>query len=325
MSSQFVVGIDIGGTNIRGVLSNETGEFLRRVKEKVDTEDEMALSGQIVSITRRLCEEEQIEVESLEGIGIASTGPMKREEGILVEPSNLPFDRIPLTGPVVEELGMSVSLLNDCIAGVLGERYFGAGKEDETENLVYVNMGTGIGGGAIVDSHVLFGYGGNAAEIGHITVDPEMRLRCGCGKRGHWEAYCSGRNIPNFVRLKFDELGDAEAKKSYLYKLYDGDLSKITAKDFFEAVKKGDDFAEDVLKKINMMNILGVGDVIDLYAPSLVTIGGSVALKNPDIIVPPIRDRVKEHIRNLEPEIMLSQLGEDIGLYGAVAEALSLR
>lgn len=323
MSNSLAVGIDIGGTNLRGVLSNGDGEFLCRTEEKVNTKDKMAISRQIVDFTRKLCKVGGVELADLGGVGIASTGPMKKEEGLLIKPSNLPFEEVPLTEPVRKELNLPVSLLNDCIAGVLGEKFFGAGKEREAKNLVYINIGTGIGGGAVVDGNVLFGHGGNAAEIGHITIDPEMRLECGCGKKGHWEAYCSGRNIPNFVRMKFNELSEKEAKKSYLYRNFDGDLSKITSKEFFESVKVGDDFSKDILKEIGKMNAIGVSNVIDLFAPSLVVVGGSVALENPEEIIPPIKNQIKFHIRNLKPEIMLTPLEEDVELYGAVSEAFS--
>lgn len=322
MSETFVIGIDIGGTNLRGVLSNAEGKFLHRVEENVDTEDEMTLSRQIVDTVRKLGRSEDIDINRINGIGIASTGPMKRKEGILIKPSNLPFDRIPIKGPVEEELKVKTSLVNDCIAGVLGERRFGIGRKKETENLVYVNIGTGIGGGAIVDGNVLFGHHGNAAEIGHLTIDPQMRLKCGCGKNGHWEAYCSGKNIPNFVRMKFEEAEEDKAKKSLLFEKYDGELSRITAKDFFDAAKSGDEFSQEILKEMGKLNAMGFANVVDFFAPSLITIGGTVALKNEKEILNPIKKQINNHIRNPEPEIMITSLGDDIGLYGAVSEAL---
>jgi glucokinase len=108
--------------------------------------------------------------------------------------------------------------LNDCAAAVLGERHFGAGKG--LENLAYVTLSTGLGGGAIVDGHLLIGKDGNAVEVGHITIDPGSSLICGCGSPGHWEAYSSGSNIPNFVKhsLRDDD-------KSLLLELTRGERS----------------------------------------------------------------------------------------------------
>ncbi|MFP4006318.1 MAG: ROK family protein [Candidatus Hadarchaeia archaeon] len=324
MSGKLVVGIDIGGTNLRGVLSDEKSNFLHRIEEKVDTKNNMALSNQIADTVKKLCDSEGIGTNRIKGIGIASTGPMRREEGVLINPSNLPFERIPITNPVEEKLDIPASLVNDCIAGVMGEKKFGIGRKRKAKNIVYVNIGTGIGGGAIVDGNVLFGHSGNAAEIGHLTIDPKMRLKCGCGKKGHWEAYCSGKNIPNFVKMKFDTADDERSRESVLFKRAKGDLSKITARDFFEAAKSGDELSRELLDEMGKMNAIGFSNVVDFFAPSVITIGGTVALKNKKEILRPIKNRINDHIRNPEPEITITQLGEDIGLYGGVTEALNL-
>lgn len=323
MSRSLAVGVDIGGTNLRGVMANEAGEFLFREKEKINTKGEKSISKQIIELTKQFCKKASVEVDELKGIGIASTGPMRREKGILIHPTNIPFDAVPLKKPIEKKIDIPVSLINDCIAGVLGEKEYGIGSERDAENLVYVTMGTGIGGGAIIDNHLLLGRGGNAAEIGHFTIDPEERLECGCGKKGHWEAYCSGRNIPNYLRMRFSEIGYERVQNSLLHDLVSGDYSEIDAKLFFEAVRKGDKLANKIAEEIGSLNAIGFSNVIDAYAPSLITIGGSVALKNESIVLPPIRKQVKNHIRNLEPEIVITPLKEDVGLYGAVAEAFT--
>ncbi|KXA90810.1 hypothetical protein AKJ57_03590 [candidate division MSBL1 archaeon SCGC-AAA259A05] len=323
MSESLAVGVDIGGTNLRGVLANETGEFLFREEEKINTEDKNDISRQVIKLVDDFCESAEIEANDLKGIGIASTGPMKREEGVLIEPTNIPLDAVPLKKPIEKKMNIPASLINDCIAGAMGEKEYGMGSERDAENLVYVTMGTGIGGGAIVDNHLLLGESGNAAEIGHFTVDPEERLECGCGKKGHWEAYCSGKNIPNYLRMRFSEIGYERVQNSLLHDLVSGDYSEIDARLFFDAVRKEDGLANQIAEEIGSMNAIGFGNVIDAYAPSLITIGGSVALKNESIVLPPIQKQVKDHIRNLEPEIMMTPLKEDVGLYGAVAEAFT--
>ena len=145
----------------------------------------------------------------ISGIGVASIGPLDLKRGGIASPANLPYRFIPLVKPLEEASGSKVALMNDANAAVLGERRFGAGKEHP--DLVFITLSTGIGGGAIVDGHLLIGKDGNAAEIGHMVVDSEERLTCGCGRRGHWEAYCSGRNLPNLAAL-LAEGSDAKAK-----------------------------------------------------------------------------------------------------------------
>ncbi|KXA92499.1 hypothetical protein AKJ40_00135 [candidate division MSBL1 archaeon SCGC-AAA259M10] len=302
----IAVGVDIGGTNLRVTVSDESGDFLHTEKKKIEVSDEMGISRNIVDMTRRSCEAIDVKVDEVKGIGIASTGPLDVEKGILIRPTNLPFGKVPLVEPVRKELGIPTSLLNDCSAGVLGEKTFGAGKG--CENLVYINIGTGIGGGAIVDGNLLLGKDGNAAEIGHFTVDPKGKLICGCGKKGHWEAYCSGRNIPNFVELRSEELISR--------------YGEMSPEKFFKAVEEGDREAVSLMEEISKLNAIGTADVIDAYDPELVTFGGTVVLENEERIVNPIRGRIEDHIRNEKPEIIVTPLKDKVSLYGAIARAL---
>ena len=146
-----MVGIDLGGTRTRAVLSD--GErFLRKMEEKTSRTSAKSISEKLVDMIRTLCEGVG-GVEEIDGICIGSAGPIDYRKGELVNPANLPFGRVPLVGPIEAELGVSTYLLNDCTAGVIGEHEFGAGKG--IDDLVYITMGTGIGGGAYVDGHLL--------------------------------------------------------------------------------------------------------------------------------------------------------------------------
>lgn len=252
---------------------------------------------------------------------MASTGPMDINKGILIQPSNIPFKEVPLVKPIEETLEIPVFLLNDCTAAALGERKYGAGGEGEVDNIVYVNIGTGIGGGAIVDGNLLLGKDGNAAEIGHFTIDPEKRLKCGCGKRGHWEAYCSGKNIPKFVKMRIGEMDEKEVKESTLFESVEGNLSKLSSKIFYRCVKKGDKLAVELADEIGDLNSIGFANVIDAYDPSIVTVGGSVALNNREEVLTPVKKRINKRIRNIEPDIKMTPLGEEVGIYGAIAKA----
>ena len=199
----------------------------------------------------------------------------------------------------------------------MGERDFGAGRG--VENLVYVTISTGIGGGVYVDGHLLIGKDGNAHEIGHITIDMEGRLQCGCGKRGHWEAYCSGMNIPNYVRLLLEGKDQKTVEKSLLMKLAGGYRQKITAKGLYDAAKAGDPLSKEFVEKIGELDAIGFANIINAYDPELITVGGTVTLKNPDLVMEPIHKHVEKYALNRLPEIRITPLGEDVGLYGALA------
>jgi len=317
VEEKYVIGVDLGGTWVRAALSDMKGNMILKVREQVDKSSADALSGQIINLARSLCKRKEIGTKSLEGVGIASAGPLSLKGGALVKPTNLPFKYVPLTKPVSEELKVPVYLLNDCTAAVLGEKVFGAGKN--VDNLVYVTISTGIGGGAIVDGHLLIGKDGNAHEIGHFTIDLEGRLVCGCGKKGHWEAYCSGRNIPNYVKMRCKEINESIIKESLLYKKLKENLS---SKDLYDNARMGDKLSQQLIEEIGKLNAIGFANVINAYDPELITVGGSVTLNNKKLVLTPIRRHVKEYSINRLPKIVATQLGEDIGLYGAIAGVL---
>ena len=320
---KYIVAVDLGGTWVRLALSNVEGRFLGKMQRRVDKSSEKATSGQIIGMINLLCEEGHVDPRTLKGVGIASAGPLSLKEGALINPTNLPFEYVQLTEPISEELGVPAYLLNDCTAAVLGERAFGAGKG--LENIVYITIGTGIGGGAIVDSCLLLGKDGNAVEIGHLTIDFEGRLKCGCGKNGHWEAYCSGRNMPNFVRMKLEEIDEAIVEKSEIYVKAKGDLSKLTSEILFEAAKDRDKLALRLVEEIGVLNAIGFANVINAFDPSLITVGGTVTLKNTKLILSPIRRHVEDYALNRVPRIVATPLGEDVGIFGAVAAVLKFR
>ncbi len=313
---RLAVGVDVGGTNIRVALGDERGRIIARISERTEKHrGPEGISRQIARNIRRLIE--RIGDGRIEGIGIGSAGPLDLKRGGLMKPTNIPYDFVPLVEPLREEFDLPVYLLNDCSAAVVGERFFGAGKEHE--NLAYITLSTGIGGGIYVDGHLLIGKDGNATEIGHFTIDYEGRLLCGCGKRGHWEAYCSGNGIPNYVRLLLSEEDPDEVKDSLLMRKINGNLNLLTAKILYDCAKAGDPLSLKLTDRIGVLNAIGFACVIDAYDPSLITVGGSIALRNESLVLSPIRKYVGEHARNRVPEIRITPLRDDVVLYGAIA------
>jgi glucokinase len=313
------VGIDLGGTWVRVALSDDKGHFLAKTSEKVDKSKVEAISGQMIRLTRFLCNKRGLDVKSLKGVGIAATGPLIQKEGALIHPTAIKFDYVPLTKPVSQELGIPSCLINDAAGAALGEKMFGAAKG--LDNYAYITISTGIGCGAIVNGTLLLGKDGNAHEVGHIVIDFEGRLTCGCGKRGHWEAYCSGSNIPNFVRMRLKDMPEKAVKKSLLLKRIGTDLSRLAATDLFAAAKEADSISLKLVKEIGVLNAIGFANVINAYDPSLITVGGTVTLKNKKMVLSPIRKHVKDYVINRIPRILVTPLGDAVGLFGAIAAA----
>ena len=317
MGRKVAVGVDLGGTNVRVALGDDEGRILAKISERTEkTKGPEGISEQIARIIRCL-EKKEAKTGEIIGIGIGSAGPLDLKRGGLMKPTNIPYDFIPLVEPLEDIFHLPTYLLNDCSTAVMGEKFFGAGKNHE--NLAYITLSTGIGGGIYVDGHLLIGKDGNATEVGHFTIDYEGKLLCGCGKRGHWEAYCSGNGIPNYVRLLLSQGRFEGVKDSLLMRRISGDLDRLTAKILYDCAKAGDPLALELVDKIGFLNSVGFACVVDAYDPSLITVGGSIALRNESLIIDPIRRGVKEHARNRVPEIKITPLGDDVVLYGALA------
>jgi len=216
--------VDLGATNMRVAHGDETGIKKKLMMTINKSEGAEGIAAQMITMIRDLG------VEGIAAIGVGSIGPLNLGTGSVVDPPNLPFNEIPIVEPLSEAFHVPVGLLNDCSAAVLGEQVFGAGRG--LRNIFYVTLSTGLGGGAIVDDHLLVGKDGNAVEIGHLTIDPASELVCGCGCKGHWEAYCSGSNIPNYAGLLME---GKETEGSLLLRLAGGDIEGITTKILFAA------------------------------------------------------------------------------------------
>jgi glucokinase len=312
MSPRLGVGVDIGATRMRVCIGRADGRFVwrdsRLLPAKGTVDDYI---GRIV-LTVKEAIGHVLDRKDLVGIGVASIGPLDLRKGEMSSPANLPYKHVPIVGPLREEMKLDVTLINDARAAALGEKRFGAGKAHD--NLVYLTISTGIGGGAIVDGHLLVGKDGNAGEVGHITVDPEGRLTCGCGRKGHWEAYCSGKNIPRLASVLAGEDPATLSKK-----LTGRAGEKVDSALVLRKAAKGNRFAKEVSSEMGRLNAYGVANLVNMYDPSLITVGGGVALNNQRLILNPLRKLVPKHAINRVPEIKITPLGDNVGLMGALS------
>ncbi|MEM3503832.1 MAG: ROK family protein [Nitrososphaeria archaeon] len=313
---ETAIGIDLGATHVRVAVGVKDGRILaKNVKKTVQEGDEYAVSRQIINMVKELPSEY---VKEAVGVVIGTIGPIDPRTGS-ISPANLPFKRVYLTNPISSELKLPVKMYNDCVAAVIGEKFFGEGRG--VENLVYVTISSGIGGGIFVNNKLLLGKDGNAHEIGHMTIDFEGRLMCGCGKKGHWEAYCSGKNIPNFVRWMAKNFDQNILEKSIVYNR----LQNLEGKEIFDAARVGDPFSLKVVEEIGRLNAIGFANLTNLYDPELIIIGGAVALNNREQVLKPILEHVEEYTINRVPEIRFTKLGDEVGLYGTIAAAFYLK
>ncbi|MFA9516847.1 ROK family protein [Halopenitus sp. H-Gu1] len=311
----YYVGVDLGATNVRAVVGDGTATILGTGETGTPRGPTgIAVTEAVLSVIREACSNAGVDPGDVEAAGIASIGPLDLAAGAVENPANLPssIDTIPLTGPISELLGTDqVHLHNDTNAGVIGERFH---SDRNPDDMAYITISTGIGAGVAVDGTVLSGWDGNAGEVGHMTIDPEGTMTCGCGRAGHWEAYCSGSNVPDYARTLHEQTASETALP-----VEDPDFS---AKDVFEYAGE-DDFADLVIDRLARWNAIGVANVCHAYAPLVVSIGGAVALNNPELVVDPVREQLADLVFVNVPELRLTELGDEVVVKGALASALT--
>jgi len=258
-------------------------------------------------------------LSQVRAVGIASIGPLDLRRGRVIKTPNLPFETIELLEPLRRMLSIDVYVVNDAVAAAWGEKHFGAGIG--VENLLYVTLSTGVGGGVIVNNHLLLGKQGNAHEIGHIVVDYGSDLKCGCGGYGHWEAYAGGNNLPRVAAWLLSKEPSSYSSSVLAERIRKGE--RVSSIDIFSHYRMGDSLARRVVEYLIKATGAGLASAINSYDPELVTIGGGVFLNNVDVLLEPI---IRETLRNIvtnPPVIKATGLGDDIGLYGALAIAVN--
>lgn len=292
-----VCAIDVGGTRTRVALVDDAGRVLTREVFSTPTAGSSgkAVTDAIVAAVRRVAGPCPV------AIGIAAAGPLDLASGAIVSSPNLPYPRVDLVEPLEAALGAPVALVNDARAGALGEHAHGAGIG--CDDLVYVTVSTGIGGGVIAGGHLVEGRGGNAGEIGHITVETRHGLACGCGYPNHWEGYCSGRNLPRFYAVE-------KRPEDPVY---------ATTEAIFAAARAGDPGACRFLEAVAVLNGRALSTLVVAYDPERIVLDGAVVQAQADLLVGPAVARMERYLPL--PAVVTSPLGGDAPLLGAAVAA----
>ncbi len=321
---EYCLCVDIGATRLRVAIARRDGTILDNIEESTPdivlrSEEPTAIAETILQLGKMLLSRHGMDFSDLEGIGIGSIGPLDLRRGVIVRSPNLPRpdQEYPLRDYLQDRTKLPVYLANDCVAAVWGETTFGHGRG--LENVLYVTMSTGIGGGAVVNGTLLLGADGNAHEIGHVVVDTsEDALVCGCGGLGHWEAYCSGMGIPKLIQRELAKKRDHNSKLAIIARSCK-DPRDLTVY-FFRLLKEGDPVCKEIFEKICVFNARGMASVIHLYNPELVILGGSIALNNYEHIMEFKKYLGQYLMRGFRiPEFKLTKFGDNVVLVGATA------
>ncbi|MDI3506981.1 MAG: glucokinase [Methanomicrobiaceae archaeon] len=302
-----VIAVDLGGTNLRAALVDSDTEILAH--EIVPTPT-AGPSGEVITAAIAARVETLLtlpEGKDALAIGVASAGPLDLGRGCVINSPNIAFPLVEIVEPLRERFGLPVFLINDARAGVLGERWAGAARG--SDNVVYVTLSTGIGGGAVVNGSLLLGKDGNAGEIGHIPVDTRYSLVCGCGFAGHWEAYASAKNIPAFF---------AAWRESADLRRVGFDASSTRA--IFEAAREEDAVALAFMEALGEVNARGVSAVIVAYNPEIIVFDGPLARYHGDIVIRYMEPFIDRYLTL--PRLAVSSLDGKAPLFGAAVYAL---
>ena len=310
---RYVVGIDIGGTNIvAGAVAEDGSELLGLVSEPTIPEQGAdAVLGRIAKLARASVAAAR--GRGIAGVGIGSPGPLNTTTGVVLLTPNLGWTNFPLRDRLAQALRLPATLDNDANCAIFGEWWRGAARG--VRHVVGLTIGTGIGGGIVLDGEIYRGVSDIAGEIGHMTVDLNGR-RCKCGNYGCLEAYASGPAIAARA-VEGIEAGADTSLPQYV----NGDLRQITAQVVYEAANDGDDFALEVVKDTAKFLGAGVANIINIFNPQVVVICGGVTLAG-ERLFGPLRSEAKR--RAFKPavdvcRIVPGELTGTAGVYGAAA------
>ena len=318
MSEKLVLGVDIGGTKIAAAVVTEEGKVISRDYSPTSAQaGPQVVIDSIFATIDRAISSSNVGLSQLCGIGIAAAGIIDSENGKVIFSPNLPgWHEVPLGDAVHRRFNVSTYLGNDASLAALGEWRFGVKKQ--VANLIYITVSTGIGGGIICNGKLYTGVLGAAGEIGHMTIDVNGPL-CNCGNVGCWETLASGTALAREAVKHIKE-----GASTSIVEFAGGDLTKVDAKVVFEAAKQGDRLANELIARLGYYLGVGLTNVVNIFNPELILIGGGVA-KMGDLLLDPAIRVVKERAFTTSAtsvQIRPALLGDDSSILGAVAFVL---
>jgi len=307
----YCFGVDIGGTTVKMGIFKFDGETVDKweIKTRTENKGSSILPDVAYSVAEKL-KEHAIPKEAVLGIGVGVPAPVS-EDGIVNGTANLGWEYKEVKHELEELTGIKVKVGNDANVAALGEMWKGGGLGQK--NIVMVTLGTGVGGGIIIDGQILTGANGAGGEIGHICVNYEETDQCGCGNRGCLEQYASATGIVRLAKKKL-EAGTADTVLN---------AENLTAKDVFDAVKAGDQVAMEIAEEFGRYLGYALANIAALVDPAAIVIGGGVS-KAGEILLDYVEKAYKERVffANKKVRFALAQLGNDAGIFGAAKMVL---
>ncbi|MBE6793536.1 MAG: ROK family protein [Ruminococcaceae bacterium] len=312
----YRLGIDLGGTNIVAGVVNENYEIVAKAQCKTAVpRPEAEICDSMAEVALAAIAEAGITLDDIDSVGIGVPGAVNPETGIIEYSANLFFHNWAVTQMMQERLGgKKVIIENDANAAAYGE--FLAGSAKGTKNAIAITIGTGVGGGIIIDGKIYSGSNYAGAEMGHMVIVKDGK-ECACGRCGCWEAYASATGLINMTK---EAILKEKPDFSYMLKSVDGDINKVDGRTAFDAMRAGDASGKAVVDEYLSYLACGIINAINIFQPDVLCIGGGVSNEGETLLAPLRAIIEKERYTKHNPKqtiICKASLGNDAGLIGA--------
>ncbi|MCR5730333.1 MAG: ROK family glucokinase [Ruminococcus sp.] len=309
---KYYVGIDLGGTNIVAGVVDEEYNIIAKASTKTNCpRPEKEIADDMAKMALEAVKNANLTIDDIEWIGVGTPGIANSATGIIEYSNNLGFKNTPMVKYIQETIDKPVFIENDANAAAYGE--FVAGAAKGAKNAVCITLGTGVGGGIIVDGKIYSGSNFAGAEIGHTVIEVDG-AQCSCGRKGCFEAYSSATGLIRMTKEAMEQFPDSKLNDMAKEK------GKVTARTSFDCMRAGDKVAKDVVDKYIKYLAAGITNTINIFQPDVLCIGGGVCNEGDPLLLP-MKALVKEEVytRNSEKntEIVIAKLGNDAGIIGA--------
>lgn len=311
----FYIGVDLGGTNIAVGLLDENFKIIAKEKCPTKTEREIsAIMDDMGALCNTLIKNNGLTPNDIAYIGIATPGSVEPPAGIVTYSNNVRMSNYPISAELTARTGVKkVFVENDANAAALGEAIMGAGKG--RDNVIMITLGTGVGGGIVINRKLYSGFNFAGGELGHIVIKTDGRI-CSCGRRGCWEAYSSATGLKNITKDKL-----LSTKDTVMWEMIENNLENVSGRTAFDAAKKGDKAGKEVVDEYIYYLACGIANIINIFQPDVLCIGGGVCGEGDYLLKPLIKlERSQEYSHSMRKkftEIKIAELGNDAGIIGA--------
>ncbi len=318
----YSIGIDLGGTNIAVGIVDESMKIVEKgsVPTLANRNGE-AIIKDMTELVRRLMNKRGLEIADISFVGIATPGTVDQEKGVVIYANNLNFKDFPIADIFRKYLPIEkIYVENDANAAALAEALAGAAKG--TKNSVMITLGTGVGGGIVIDGKIYYGFNGAAGELGHTVIEIGGRL-CTCGRRGCWEAYSSATGLVSMTKKKIRQCR-VLGIDSLMVKEED-ENGRVSARTAFNAQKAGDRCGQEVVSEYIAYLACGISNMINIFQPEVLSIGGGVCNEGKNLLDPLMYYiEHEQYTRSLsvKTQVKIAELGNDAGIIGAAGLGL---